>query len=190
MRNYRDISYKTRLTRIDKCIALNVDAIPDKTGYYLAGFADGEGSFVVTINRYPRRTKTFGLEIRPSFTVGQHKSRSKVLSLFKDTLGCGKIRPHITSRYRDNLCFEVEKQGDLLKSVIPFFDKFQLQSQKKEEYITFRKVLYMLHDGEDFTLEGTTKIVKLRSKMNSGKSPNRKDDAMILGSVLGRRETA
>lgn len=69
---------------------------------YLSGFADGEGSFCVSLNQSKRHR--FGWEIRPSFSVSQNRTRAKILREFKKYLGCGSIRP---DRSDNTLKYEV-----------------------------------------------------------------------------------
>ena len=44
------------------------------------------------------------------------------LELFRDTLGCGTIR----KAGNDGWYFEVNRLGDLVDAVVPFFDRFPL----------------------------------------------------------------
>ena len=61
-------------------------------GWYLSGFADGEGSFCVYFS--PRSRMTLGWEVRPSFSVGQNTSRPQVIQLFQQYFKCGTLRPN------------------------------------------------------------------------------------------------
>lgn len=94
-------------------------------GYYLSGFADGEGSFNISIIRRKHDYKK-GWKVTPSFNVSQKDDTIPIL--FKNFLECGKIR------YRkDGICyFEVRRIDDLCHKVIPFFRKYPLLSKKQE----------------------------------------------------------
>lgn len=63
----------------------------DEVGFYLTGYADGEGSFCASFSNSSRHR--FGWEIRPSFSVSQNSDRSEVLQLFKKVWGVGNFRP-------------------------------------------------------------------------------------------------
>ena len=69
-----------------------------------------------------RRRDDYGRKWRVSaaFNVSQ-KDRSP-LELFRDTLGCGTIR----KAGNDGWYFEVNRLGDLVDAVVPFFDRFPL----------------------------------------------------------------
>ena len=67
---------------------LSVEAIPVSLGSFLAGFALGEGSFMVVCRRrddYARKWK-----LSAAFNVSQKDVAP--LELFRDALGCGTIR--------------------------------------------------------------------------------------------------
>ena len=66
---------------------------------YLSGFADGEGTFSVGVTRRPDQEN--GFQLVPEFRVSQNAERASVLSVFKDTLGCGAIRQNDRQRRAD-----------------------------------------------------------------------------------------
>ena len=46
-------------------------------GSYITGFVDGEGSFLVSFSKRDRMAS--GIEVRPAFTVSQHKRNKNIL---------------------------------------------------------------------------------------------------------------
>jgi hypothetical protein len=103
-------------------------------GWYLAGFADGEGSFYVTFRQ--RAEYTLGWRITPVFNVSNKDI--VILALFKKTLGCGTIREIGNGKF----FYEVDRLESLEDSVLPFFQKFRFFSaKKKKEFATFKKLL-------------------------------------------------
>ena len=61
--------------------------INPRIGNYLAGFADGEGSFNVSLRK--RDDHNLGWQIVLCFNVSQKESY--ILSQYKKILGCGKL---------------------------------------------------------------------------------------------------
>ena len=59
---------------------------------YIAGYADGEGSFSVTVQR--NHSCRVGFQLVPEFHVSQNGDRAQVLELIRDALGCGYIKPN------------------------------------------------------------------------------------------------
>ena len=86
---------------------------------YLSGFADGEGTFSVGVTRRPDLEN--GFQLVPEFRVSQNAERASVLSVFKDTLGCGAIRQNDRQRRADRtLVFVVRRRSDLKDRVNTF----------------------------------------------------------------------
>jgi len=135
--------------------------VPLSIGWYLSGYADGEGCFCVSFS--PRRTLKIGVEVRPSFSVSQNGYRSEVLTIFKNLLGCGTIRP---DRSDKTYKFEVRSLDDLLTRVIPFFLKFPLQSSKRSEFLTFSCICELMSKKSHTTSDGLKEIVELAVLMN------------------------
>jgi hypothetical protein len=132
---------------------------------YLSGYADGEGCFCVSVNKSVKHK--FGWEIRPSFSVSQNKDRAEVLTLFKNYLGCGNIRPSISD---NTLKYEVRSLADLINKVIPHFHKYPLISGKRQSFYSFEKVCQLMQDKKHLTKDGLGEILVLAAKMNtSGK---------------------
>ena len=133
-------------------------------GYYLTGYADGEGCFCISFNKSHRHK--FGWEIRPSFSVSQNGDRSEVLTLFRVRFGCGSIRP---DRSDNTLKFETRCIKDLVERVIPHFEHYPLLSSKREDFKRFARICRMMHARQHLTRKGFEAIVALASNVNSGK---------------------
>ena len=88
----------------------------DNLKYYLAGFADGEGSFSVTIckSKYAK----LRWKIDPLFQVYQHKDNSRILHVFKDVFECG----YVSEKGGNPSChvYCIDSIRDLLGKAIPY----------------------------------------------------------------------
>src|SRR5437016_222180 len=69
-------------------VPLKVTDIPPHIGYYLAGFADGEGSFNVSFR--PRGDYRNPWKVSLCFNISQKDK--VILALYKQHLGCGTMR--------------------------------------------------------------------------------------------------
>jgi len=155
-------------------VALKVKQIPERIGWYLAGFADGEGSFNVTFRR--RRDCTMPWKISLCFNVSQ---RDKViLALFKRHLKCGSLRMRSDGVW----CYEVSNLNAIRENVIPFFERFGfLSARKKRDFSKFRKIARILAEGGQLDEAGMREILRIRSGMNDGGAGRRKhSDEEIL----------
>ena len=160
---------------------LNLNEIPRDIGYYLAGFADGEGSFNVSFRR--REDYTTGWKASACFNVSQ-KERV-ILTLFKQHLKCGTLR----SRPDGIWYYEVNNLNALRENVIPFFRKFNfLSAKKKKDFSTFCKIISLLESNSHHSVEGIQQILELREHMNGG-GKRKFSIQEILGSIKESSET-
>jgi LAGLIDADG endonuclease len=138
---------------------LTIEEIPSELGSFLAGFALGEGSFMIVCRRrgdYGRKWK-----LSAAFNVSQ-KDRAP-LELFRETLGCGTMR----KAGNDGWYWEVNDLSDIQNRVLPFFDRFPLVGTKAEDYGRFRAAARILARG-DLTDPDYVDVLRLREGMNGG----------------------
>ena len=124
--------------------------------YYITGFVDGEGSFSVSIS--PRNFKNVKWEIRPSFSISQHKRNRSILFKIKDYFQCGTIRPN---RKDNTYKYEVRSVEELDKKIIPHFKKYPLQTDKKKDFEVFTSIIQIMKEGKHLTKEGLAEIINL-----------------------------
>lgn len=141
--------------------------IPEKIGWYLTGFADGEGSFYVSLRR--KQDYVLRWQICPSFNVAQ-RDRT-ILVLFKRYLKCGTLR----ARKDGVIYYEVLNIRSLKEIVIPFFERFNFFSNsKKTNFRIFCQIVDMATDKKHLEKEGLKEILLLREKLNKGRGRKRK----------------
>jgi hypothetical protein len=100
--------------------------------WYVTGFVDGEGCFSISFSE--RHKLKTGIEVRPSFAVGQNKRSLPVLERIHTYFGCGAIR---FSRHDQTYKYEVRSIGDIRKRIIPHFQKYPLQTFKLQDFAIF-----------------------------------------------------
>jgi len=148
---------------------------PFYLGYFLSGFTEGEGSFIVSIRKHP----DYRIKWKTSLTFNVSQKGDKILLLFKKVLKCGHVRHR-----RDGICyFEVVDFKDIIFKVIPFFQKFPLMSEKAKDFKIFIKVANLMADKEHLNKNGLKKILKLRKPMNKGGKNRRLDIKKILKEI-------
>ncbi len=154
--------------------SLNVKEIPERIGYYLAGFADGEGSFNLSFRK--RKDYSQPWKISLCFNVSQ---RDKViLALYKRHLECGTLRTK-----KDGVWYyEVNNFRAIIENIIPFFDRFGfLSAKKKRDFAKFKQIANLITDGEHLNRKGIERILEIRKAMNDGGAGRRKySDAEIM----------
>jgi hypothetical protein len=151
---------------------LKVERVPQEIGWYLAGFADGEGSFNVSFR--PRDDYSFPWKISLCFNISQRDP--VILSLYKRHLGCGTMRQR-----RDGVWYyEVNNLEAIRRNVIPFFRRFGFRSaKKKRDFAKFVELAEMMERGEHLTREGVERILDIRRDMNDGGKRRYDDDRVV-----------
>jgi hypothetical protein len=151
---------------------LDPRTVPNDIGWYLAGFADGEGSFNVSFR--PRDDYRAPWKVSLCFNVSQRDE--VILAKFKRHLACGTMR----QRHDGVWYFEVNNLTAILENVIPFFDHYRFLSAKKQrDFLKFKQLARILADGRHSRRDGIEEILKIRSDMNDG-GKRRYTDEMIL----------
>jgi hypothetical protein len=135
--------------------------VPPKIGWYLAGFADGEGSFNVALRK--REDYCLGWKVSLCFNVSQKERH--ILAFFKRYLGCGKLR----ERKDGIVYYEVNNFNAIVNNIIPFFKRFSFMSSKKQrDFSKFKKIARIIEEGKHLTKDGLIEILNLRKDMNDG----------------------
>jgi hypothetical protein len=127
---------------------------------WIVGFIDGEGCFHIGINK--NDGVKFGYQILPELTVVQHERDLSLLYKLRSTMRCGVVRRN----HGDRFCWRVRKLENIVKTIIPFFEKHALKSKKSVEFHKFAKVVRMMMKQEHLTKEGFNEIAKIASEMN------------------------
>ena len=148
--------------------------VPPAIGHYLAGFADGEGSFNVCF----RKRKDYDMPWKISLCFNVSQRDEVILALFKRHLKCGTLR----SRPDGVWYYEVNNFNAINEHVIPFFNRFRfLSAKKKRDFNKFEGLAEMLKKGDHLNEPGIRRILRTRQEMNDGGAGRRKySDEEIL----------
>lgn len=148
--------------------------VPPHIGYYLAGFADGEGSFNVSF----RKRKDYNQPWKISLCFNVSQRDKVVLTLFKKHLNCGTLRQR-----KDGVWYyEVNNFTAIVENVIPFFKCYGfLSAKKKRDFSKFQQLAELIAKKEHLNKSGINKILQIRGEMNDGGVGRRKySDTEIL----------
>ena len=172
MRQVRTISRK------DSEQVLDVTSVPESVGFYLAGFADGEGSFNVSFR--PRADYRQPWKISLCFNISQRDPL--VLRMNREYLGCGTMRQRADGVWY----YEVNALRDLVANVIPFFERFAFRSDKKRrDFRKFRELARIMSEGRHLTYDGVRQILEIRRDMNDGGKRRYQDDEILTRFQFG-----
>jgi len=125
---------------------------------WLAGFASGECSFIVSILK---STTKLGETPVLFFKLTQHSKDDQLMESFIEYFGAGN-----TYKYREVVDFKIAKFKDLTDKVIPFFKKYPIVGVKALDFSDFCKVAELMKNKAHLTSEGLEEIQKIRLGMN------------------------
>lgn len=161
--------FKETFPNMIQVVRPKVDTSKIKDVYWLIGFVEGEGSFMVIIQesvwsppkggpKSKKPTDNIGLR----FVITQHSKDSVLFDNISNYLGCGKC---YFSRNEVNLVFSTF--SDINNKIISLFSKYPLLGTKKEDYIDFCKVAELIKSKDHLTKQGIENIKRIKSNMNS-----------------------
>ena len=131
--------------------------------WFITGFTDAEGSFMVLICKGPRYRTGWQVSIR--FSIGLHKKDLALLKLIQYYFGgIGLIEQ------REMCSWRVTRLEHLTNIIIPHFLKYPLITQKKADFELFKRVVDLMNCKKHLTYEGLQEIVNLKYSINLGLS--------------------
>ncbi|MFC1710183.1 LAGLIDADG family homing endonuclease [Patescibacteria group bacterium] len=141
---------------------------------YITGFVDGEGTFSVS---FCRRSKfKTNIEVRPSFSISQHKRNLEILKAIKTYFNAGFIR---YSKRDQNYKYEVRSINDLNRKIIPHFKKYPPQTSKSKDFDLFEEICRYVVEKKHLNPNYLEEIINKAYLMNeSGKRKYKKQNLL------------
>ena len=137
---------------------------PILSPWFITGFTDGEGSFLIIIRKKSDTKIGFRVEVR--FQIELNRKDEGLLKLIQAYFGGIGVIYRVA---KDCLAFRVSTLDHLVK-IIDHFDKYPLITQKLADYKLFCYVVAMMRLKEHLTQEGLEKIVAIKKSHNLGLS--------------------
>ena len=147
---------------------------------WIVGFVDGEGCFTLGFVKQSdrkekhriRRGYRTGYQIFHEFAVTQGESSLQSLRQLKSFFQVGALYPNKRyDNHKEHLYrYTVRKRGDLLRVIIPFFQKYPLRTAKRKNFEIFTRCLRKVARGEHLTRKGMIEIAEASQNMNHRKN--------------------
>ena len=151
---------------------LDVKRIPPEVGWYLAGFADGEGRFEVALRPRKDGTRPREASLRFAISFGE----KEMLTQFKRYLDCGSLKRGEDGIWR----FEVNNLNAIRDNVIPFFTKFRFRSAKmRRDFSKFKQITSIIAEGRHLQEGGIEEVLSLGSEMSGGEERKRGEGEIL-----------
>ena len=148
-----------KINPVDRPVASNT-VVQDPN--WLAGFASAEGCFLIRM--YKAKT-SLGMAVKLVFQLTQHARDEQLMRSFIDYFNCGTI-----CKSRESFVYRVEKFSDIQNKIIPFFNKYQIQGVKQQDYLDFCKAAEEIENKNHLTKGGLSQIKEIKTGMNKGRS--------------------
>lgn len=114
-----------------------------------------------------KKTTNTGWTVEVRLSIALQQKDQAILELIKSNLGgIGKIY----KASKDCCQYQVNSLQDINRVIIPHFDMYPLITQKKADFILFKKVVELMNNKQHLTPEGLQQIVNLRASINKGLS--------------------
>lgn len=151
-------------------------------GWYVTGLCEGEACFHVGFSL--RKKRKVGIETRPSFSLSLSQKNLHLLQSVQAYFGCGGIR---YSRGDRTYKYEVRSIRDLMRKVIPHFERYPLQGARKEDFERFANICRKVHANLHLNREHLKQIIEMAYEMSdSGVRKHPKRDLLrVLGEEKG-----
>lgn len=134
---------------------------------YVVGITDGEGCFYVQI----RKSSAYraGFTVHLHFHIKMQERDKELLEKIKNTIGRGAVYLQKETRVNHCQCYRytVSAQRDILEVVIPFFQKYPLQTAtKRYNFELFCQIANLVKQKRHLTVEGIEEIRNIKTLMN------------------------
>lgn len=134
--------------------------------WFVTGFVDAEGCFMLTLRKAPRQT--LGWQIEANFIINLHKRDLELLKDIQTFFGGVGI---ISKERNGCIDFTISSLNQIITQVIPHFDKYPLITQKRADYLLFKQAVMIMQRGEHLTVSGLEAIINIRATLNKGLTP-------------------
>lgn len=131
---------------------------------WLVGFVDGEGSFnVITVEKISSAA-SISYKVWLHFQITQHNRDTLLMERIVTYWGCGSIKKRNTA----TVDFKLNKSELLSNIIIPFFQKYPLQSAKYLDFQSFIEAASIIKSkpSRQWSTEQFNKIKNIQSNMN------------------------
>ncbi len=103
----------------------------------------------------------FLVQIKAFFKIGNICTSFRSSNLFE---GQNKFAPQTSER--GIVYYTVSSIKDLIKHILPHFDKYPLATLKLKDYLLFKEIILLMGKGEHNSLPGLLKIFSLKAILN------------------------
>lgn len=163
--NIEKVQLRYTLTVFERRYQVRIPSNLDLNPWFITGFTDAEGSFMLKVSKNRSQLE---------FAIGLHITDLEILQDISKYLGVGNLR--VSSK----VCvYSVVKIDDIINVIIPFFDKYQLQTKKRGDYLLWKKAANLKYKKK-VKLE---ELISIKASMNRGLNEELKNRFPLIKAV-------
>lgn len=153
----KEISPKTSL-----CSSNDLTNLLDP--YFVTGFSDAEGSFIIFIGE--SKINKIRWKVEAKFQIGLHSKDTEILyKIQKFFKGVGTITFH-----KEMVYYQVRDIKSIKEVIVPHFEKYLLRSAKSIDFLLFQQCIMLISNKEHLTQSGLDRIIAIKAALNLGLS--------------------
>ncbi len=114
--------------------------------------------------------------LQASLEIAQNTHDVAVLEMIQTFFNCGIIKPkrqddslEMAQSTRSVSRYVISNLSDVMETVIPFFDKYPLLTNKSLDFVDWKRLIEMKNSKQHYTEEGLKKMKLIKSNINRGR---------------------
>jgi hypothetical protein len=132
----------------------------ETSNHFIAGYVSGEGSFYISAPKTPSG------QLQCGFSLKVRKDDRELVEMVRHTLdNVGHIYLS-EAGHGTPVTLMIRRLGELVNTVIPFFDLYPLRGKKRVNYELWKRAVLMMWNDEHLTRDGIAAILEIRAQMN------------------------
>lgn len=148
--------------------------------WFITGFTDAEGNFNMIVAK--SSSINIGWRVQARFIIELHIKDISTLNMIQSFFGgIGNIT---INQNRNSTRFIIVNLNDLVKFIIPHFNNYPLQSNKKIDFESWKECIKIMSNKKHLTQEGLKQIVALKGILNLGLSDQLKIEFSDIVSLI------
>jgi hypothetical protein len=136
---------------------------PKLNPWFVTGFTDGDGSFLINIRPKPNRKTGYGVEL--VFRINLHSRDRALLENLRDFFRVGRLTA-VSEKYSQYWVGALED----IQVIVKHFNNYPLITQKWSDFQLFKQAVDLVEGKEHLTPEGLKKLLSIKAVLNNGLS--------------------
>lgn len=129
---------------------------------------DAEGSFIISIYKNNKTNSKLSWRVHPVFSLHLHIKDLELIKSIKYFFNVGVLT---VNKANNKVHYTVNSVEDIVKVVIPYFDKYPLESKKYIDYMLFKSAVLLVKEKKHHIDKGlcfAKEVINIQASLNRG----------------------